>query len=191
MPAAASRNKCFRRLRHRVRRFLCYPPASFAANPFFFSAARTVSRWSPWIRISPSLAEPPVPQLRFNSAASCFSPSSPSWNPVATVAVNGGRNAVLCRGDAWTRQWFNRTAVTLMELGCDMVDVSSSGLDPRQKIVTGPGYQVAFAERVRREAGVMTAAVGLITEPGQADAIVRQGRADAVLIGRESLRDPY
>lgn len=75
--------------------------------------------------------------------------------------------------------------------GVDLVDCSSGGISPEQRIEACPGYQVSFAERIRREAGVMTAAVGLITEPGQADAIVRQGRADAVLIGRESLRDPY
>mgnify|MGYP001120980023 CR=1 FL=1 len=91
--------------------------------------------------------------------------------------------------------WDLEQSVALSRLlsadGVDLVDCSSGGISPEQRIDAGPGYQVAFAERVRREAGVMTAAVGLITEPGQADAIVRQGRADAVLIGRESLRDPY
>ncbi len=75
--------------------------------------------------------------------------------------------------------------------GVDLVDVSSGGLAAEQKIEVGWGYQVPFAERIRREAAVATAAVGLITEARQADAIVREGRADAVLIGRQSLRDPY
>jgi len=75
--------------------------------------------------------------------------------------------------------------------GVDLVDVSSGGLAAEQQIQLGPGYQVPFAERIRREAGIATAAVGLITEARQADAIVREGRADAVLIGRQSLRDPY
>lgn len=79
----------------------------------------------------------------------------------------------------------------LKALGVDLVDVSSGGLVPGQKLTPGPGYQVPFAERVRREAGVATGAVGLITEPAQADAIVREGRADLVLLGRELLRDPH
>jgi 2,4-dienoyl-CoA reductase-like NADH-dependent reductase (Old Yellow Enzyme family) len=59
------------------------------------------------------------------------------------------------------------------------------------RIPVGPGYQVPFAERIRREAGILTGAVGLITEPAQADGIVSAGQADAVLIAREMLRDPY
>ena len=76
-------------------------------------------------------------------------------------------------------------------LGVDLVDVSSGGLDPRQQVATGPGYQVPFAARIRREAGVATGAVGLITSPEQAEAIVAQGEADVVLLAREFLRDPY
>ncbi len=75
--------------------------------------------------------------------------------------------------------------------GVDLIDCSSGGVAPEQQVRIGPGYQVPFAERIRREAGIATAAVGLITEPGQADDIVREGRADAVLIARESLRDAY
>ncbi len=76
-------------------------------------------------------------------------------------------------------------------LGVDLVDVSSGGLDPRQAIAAGPGYQVPFAARIRREAGVATGAVGLVTEPAQAEAIVAGGEADVVLLAREFLRDPY
>ncbi len=76
--------------------------------------------------------------------------------------------------------------------GVDLVDVSSGGNSPLQQITNlGPGYQVAFAERIRREAGVPTGAVGLITSPDQADSIVRSGQADVVLLGRELLRNPY
>jgi 2,4-dienoyl-CoA reductase-like NADH-dependent reductase (Old Yellow Enzyme family) len=75
--------------------------------------------------------------------------------------------------------------------GVDLVDCSSGGNVAGARIPLGPGYQVPFAERVRREAGVRTAAVGLITEPAQADAIVRNGQADVVLLAREELRDPY
>jgi 2,4-dienoyl-CoA reductase-like NADH-dependent reductase (Old Yellow Enzyme family) len=75
--------------------------------------------------------------------------------------------------------------------GVDLVDVSSAGNDPRQDIAIGPGYQVPFAAQVRREAGVATGAVGLITEPSQAEHIVASGDADAVLLARALLRDPH
>ena len=76
-------------------------------------------------------------------------------------------------------------------LGVDLIDVSSGGLLPHARIPLGPGYQVPFAARVRREAGIATGAVGLITEAAQAAAIVANDEADVVLIARESLRDPY
>lgn len=75
--------------------------------------------------------------------------------------------------------------------GADLIDCSSGGVVPGVRIPTGPGYQVALAERIRREAAVMTAAVGLITEPKQADDIIRSGQADLVLLGRAVLRKPY
>ncbi len=77
------------------------------------------------------------------------------------------------------------------QAGVDLIDVSSGGLAPEQQVQIGPGYQVPFAERIRRETGACVAAVGLIVKPEQADAIVREGRADAVLIARQALRDPY
>jgi 2,4-dienoyl-CoA reductase-like NADH-dependent reductase (Old Yellow Enzyme family) len=76
-------------------------------------------------------------------------------------------------------------------LGVDLVDVSSGGLASNARMPIGPGYQTEFAARVRREASIPTAAVGLITSPAQADHIVRSGQADLVLIGREILRNPY
>jgi 2,4-dienoyl-CoA reductase-like NADH-dependent reductase (Old Yellow Enzyme family) len=75
--------------------------------------------------------------------------------------------------------------------GVDLVDVSSGGQIPNARIPAGPGFQVHFAERIRKEAGVATAAVGLITDPAQADTIVAEGKADLVLLGRELLREPY
>lgn len=75
--------------------------------------------------------------------------------------------------------------------GVDLIDCSSGGNVPRAAIPVGAGYQVPFAEAVRREAGVASAAVGLISAAPQADEIVRNGRADVVLLGRELLRDPY
>ncbi|HEX9115892.1 MAG TPA: NADH:flavin oxidoreductase/NADH oxidase [Anaerolineae bacterium] len=79
----------------------------------------------------------------------------------------------------------------LGQLGVDLIDVSSGGLAPEQQVQIGPGYQVPFAERIRREAGMCVAAVGLIVKPEQAEAIVAEGRADVVLIARQALRDPY
>jgi len=99
----------------------------------------------------------------------------------ATDWVEGGWNAdetvELCR--------------QLKALGIDLVDVSTAGLLPTAKIPVGPGFQTEFAARIRTEAGIPTAAVGLITSPQQADHIVRTGQADMVLIGREMLRNPY
>jgi 2,4-dienoyl-CoA reductase-like NADH-dependent reductase (Old Yellow Enzyme family) len=78
----------------------------------------------------------------------------------------------------------------LKELGCDAIDVSSGGLSPAQKLAIGPGYQVPFAERVRREAGIPTIAVGLITKPAQAEAIIAEGKADMVALARTVMDDP-
>jgi 2,4-dienoyl-CoA reductase-like NADH-dependent reductase (Old Yellow Enzyme family) len=79
----------------------------------------------------------------------------------------------------------------LKDRGVDLVDCSSGGAVHDQQIVIGPGYQVPFAERIRRDAGIPTGAVGLITDAHQADAIVANGQADLVLLARELLRDPY
>jgi 2,4-dienoyl-CoA reductase-like NADH-dependent reductase (Old Yellow Enzyme family) len=79
----------------------------------------------------------------------------------------------------------------LRGLGVDLVDVSSGGLVPTAKVPVGPGYQTGFAERIRREAGLATGAVGLITSPEQADHVIRTGQADLVLLARELLRDPH
>jgi 2,4-dienoyl-CoA reductase-like NADH-dependent reductase (Old Yellow Enzyme family) len=79
----------------------------------------------------------------------------------------------------------------LREAGVDLVDCSSGGAVPDAKVPLGPGYQVPFAAAIREKAGVLTGAVGLITEPAQAEAIVAHGKADIVLLAREMLRDPY
>jgi len=82
-------------------------------------------------------------------------------------------------------------AKRLREHGVDLVDASSGGLVPNAKIPAAPGFQVQFAARIRRETGIATAAVGLITEPAQANAIVSEGEADFVFLARAMLRDPY
>lgn len=78
----------------------------------------------------------------------------------------------------------------LKEKGVDLIDVSSGALVSHQKIPVGPNYQVPFADQIKSEAGILTGAVGLITEAKQAEEIVASGKADMVLFARESLRDP-
>jgi 2,4-dienoyl-CoA reductase-like NADH-dependent reductase (Old Yellow Enzyme family) len=82
-------------------------------------------------------------------------------------------------------------AKQLKVMGVDLVDCSSAGLVPGAKIPAGPGFQTPAAAAIRREAGIATAAVGLITSPQQAEQIVATGLADAVLLAREFLRHPY
>jgi len=79
----------------------------------------------------------------------------------------------------------------LARLGVDLIDCSSGGLVPGAKVPVGPGYQTPFAERIRRDAGVKTGAVGMIRSPEQAEHILRTGQADAVILARQLLRDPY
>ncbi len=79
----------------------------------------------------------------------------------------------------------------LRDRGVDLVDCSSGGAVHDAKIALGPGYQVPFAARIRRDSGMATGAVGLITDAAQADAIIRDGQSDCVLLARELLRDPY
>ncbi|MFF4591437.1 NADH:flavin oxidoreductase/NADH oxidase [Amycolatopsis sp. NPDC001319] len=93
--------------------------------------------------------------------------------------------------EGWTADDTVRFAKELPAHGVDLMDVSTGANVPDAKIVRGPGYQVPFAERVRAEAGMPVAAVGLITQPAQAQEIITSGKADAVLLARELLRDPY
>lgn len=79
----------------------------------------------------------------------------------------------------------------LKSLGVDMIDCSSGGLVPDAVIPAGPGFQTPFADRIRRDAGIATAAVGMITAPEQAEQILCTGQADAVFLTRQLLRDPY
>lgn len=84
-----------------------------------------------------------------------------------------------------------RLSKLLRNVGVDLVDCSSGGLVPDAKIAVGPGYQLPFAERIKKEAGIPVAAVGMITEAAQADDIIRNGQADMVLLARAMLKDPY
>jgi 2,4-dienoyl-CoA reductase-like NADH-dependent reductase (Old Yellow Enzyme family) len=92
--------------------------------------------------------------------------------------------------DGWDVAQSVELAKRLKQEGLDLIDCSSAGNVPHADIPVKPGYQVPIAESVRKEAGILTAAVGLITEPRQADEIIRSGKADMVLLARESLRDP-
>jgi 2,4-dienoyl-CoA reductase-like NADH-dependent reductase (Old Yellow Enzyme family) len=91
----------------------------------------------------------------------------------------------------WTVEDSVALAGILKGLGVDLMDCSSGGIIPGVKIPVGPGYQVPFAEQVRKEAGIPTGAVGMITTAAQAEAILADGQADLVLLAREFLRDPY
>ena len=98
----------------------------------------------------------------------------------ATDWVDGG----------WTPEETVVLAGKLKALGCDFMDVTTGGLDPRQKIPLSPGYQVPFGERVRKETGLKTMSVGLITDPKQAEEIIDSGKADFVVLGRGIMYDP-
>lgn len=91
----------------------------------------------------------------------------------------------------WDIEQSVELAKRLQIRGVDLVDCSSGGAVPDAVVPLAPGYQVPFARRIRRDACVLTGAVGLITDARQADAIVRNGEADSVLIARQLLRDPY
>lgn len=93
--------------------------------------------------------------------------------------------------NGWTIEQSVELAKRVRPLGVDLVDCSSGAIAPGEKFPLAPGFQLPFAERIRKEAGVATAAVGMITEPAQAEAIVAGGQADLVMMAREFLRDPY
>jgi len=86
----------------------------------------------------------------------------------------------------WDVEQSVELARRLKRLGVDVIDCSSGGNIEKAKVPVGPGYQVPFAERIRREADIATAAVGMITAPAQADAIIRSGHADLALLARRT-----
>ena len=91
----------------------------------------------------------------------------------------------------WNIEEAVKLSVLLKQVGVDLIDCSSGGLVPYAKIPLEPGYQVVFAERIKKEAGILTGAVGMITESQQAENILANEQADLILIARASLRDPY
>jgi 2,4-dienoyl-CoA reductase-like NADH-dependent reductase (Old Yellow Enzyme family) len=91
----------------------------------------------------------------------------------------------------WDIEQSVQLARTLKDEGVDLIDCSSGGNVAKAEIPLGPGYQTRFAERIRHDANISTAAVGLITSAQQADHILRTAQADLVVIARQLLRDPY
>jgi 2,4-dienoyl-CoA reductase-like NADH-dependent reductase (Old Yellow Enzyme family) len=112
-----------------------------------------------------------------------------SWPELAPLFVRISATDWIDGG--WDTQQSVELARQLKELGADLIDCSSAGNVPGAKIPVGSGYQTPFAERIRREANILTGAVGMITSPIQAEHIMVTGEADAVIIARELLRDPY
>lgn len=100
-------------------------------------------------------------------------------------------SAIDWRDDGWTLDDSIALAAILEKNGVDLLDCSSGGAVPDLAIKAGPGYQVQFAEQVRRKTGILTGAVGIITTPAQAEEIISNGQADIVSLAREFLRDPY
>lgn len=93
--------------------------------------------------------------------------------------------------ESWTLEQSIELANILKNMGVDLIDCSSGGNVPVQQIKPGPGYQTPFAQEIRKQSGILTGAVGLITSPTQADHIIRTGQADMIVMARELLRDPY
>lgn len=91
----------------------------------------------------------------------------------------------------WTLEDSIIFARRLKQIGIDLIDCSSGGVSPQQKITTGPNYQVHLSKGVRKEAGILTGAVGMITQPKQAEAILKNEEADFIFMARELLRHPY
>ncbi|WP_210463564.1 NADPH dehydrogenase NamA [Rufibacter roseolus] len=93
--------------------------------------------------------------------------------------------------DGWNENDSVQLARILKDKGVDLIDTSTGGNVPKVRIPVGPGYQVQFSEKIRKEVGIMTGAVGMITTPQEAENIVASGQADVVLLARQLLRDPY
>ena len=117
----------------------------------------------------------------FDAVRAAFPADKPVWARIsATDWVPGG----------WDIEGTVALSQALEARGCAAIHVSSGGVSPQQAIKLGPGYQVPFAQRVKAEVGLPTIAVGLITEPEQAEAIIANGEADAVSLARAMLYDP-
>ena len=121
----------------------------------------------------------------------CVAAVREEWPATLPIFVRVSATDWLPNDEGFTVDACVEVAAWLREAGVDLIDVSSGGLDVRQQVVVGPAYQVPFADRIRHKASIAVATVGMITEPTQADAIIRDGQADLVALARELLRDPY
>jgi 2,4-dienoyl-CoA reductase-like NADH-dependent reductase (Old Yellow Enzyme family) len=111
------------------------------------------------------------------------------WPPVLPLFVR--ISATDWTEGGWNEDDSIKLATILKDKGVDLIDCSTGGVITGVKIPLVPGYQVRFAESIKKQSGILTGAVGLITEPDQAEAIVATGQADLVVMARELLRDPY
>jgi 2,4-dienoyl-CoA reductase-like NADH-dependent reductase (Old Yellow Enzyme family) len=125
---------------------------------------------------------------RMRLALEVFAAVRDAWPTAKPLGVRVSASDWVAGG--WTPEETVVLARELKALGCDFVDVSSGGNDPRQRIPLGPGYQVPFAEKVRAEAQVTTMAVGMITRARQAEEIIAGGKADLVALARGMMWDP-
>lgn len=112
-----------------------------------------------------------------------------AWNPEYPLLVRISATDWVEGG--WNLTQSIRLSTILKGKGIDLIDVSSGGLVPHAKIPIGYGYQLPFATQIRKEAGIMTGAVGLIVDAVQAETILRNKDADLIIMGRQMLRDPY
>ncbi len=114
------------------------------------------------------------------------------WPDDAPVFVRLSATDWLPDRNSWTIAQTVQLARALGDLGVDLIDISAGGIHPKQQVPdTGPNYMVPYAEHVKEATGGVVGAVGKITTPEQADALVRNDRADIAILGREHLRDPY
>ncbi len=112
-----------------------------------------------------------------------------AWNPDYPLFIRLSCTDWVTGG--WDIDNSVKLSLLLKNKGVDLIDCSSGGSSPGAAIPVGPGYQVPFAERIKKETGLLTGAVGMITTPGQSEEILEKGQADLVILARELLRDPY
>ncbi|MFN1835720.1 NADH:flavin oxidoreductase/NADH oxidase [Balneola sp. MJW-20] len=114
-----------------------------------------------------------------------------SWPEDKPLFVRISASDWVENNESWDIAQSVKLSSILKDNGVDLIDVSSGGNSPQQKIQGGPGYQVSFSEQIRKESGISTGAVGMITEAMQAETILRSGQADLIIMAREFLRNPY
>jgi 2,4-dienoyl-CoA reductase-like NADH-dependent reductase (Old Yellow Enzyme family) len=111
------------------------------------------------------------------------------WPPVYPLFVR--LSATDWAESGWSPDEAVRLAGVLKDRGVDLIDCSSGGLVPYQQIPVGPGYQVGFSRQIREATGILTSAIGIITDAVQAETILATGQADLIGMARQLLRDPY